>query len=49
LVLLDDSLRVRKYYPAIHADSIELLIRHMAMIMPKEKKREIGFEREKEK
>ena len=49
LILVDDSLNIRKYYDTKDPKSMGLLIRHLAMILPKEKKKEIGFEREKEK
>ena len=48
-VLVDDSLRVRKYYLGTNKDSVDLLIRHLSMVMPKEKKKEIVYDPEKEK
>ncbi|MEM6725946.1 MAG: SCO family protein [Bacteroidota bacterium] len=47
--LIDDSLRVRNFYLGTNLDSVRMMLLHMAMIMPQEKKKEIGFEREKEK
>ncbi len=49
LILVDDSLNIRKYYDTNDPQSMGLLIRHLAMILPKEKKKQIVFEREKEK
>ncbi len=49
VVLVDDALNIRNYYDMSKEESLNLLVRHMAMILPKEKRREIGFEREKEK
>ena len=48
-VLVDDSLNIRNYYDATDSVSVDLLIRHMAMIMPKKKKAKVVLEREKEK
>jgi len=49
LILVDDSLNIRKYYDTKDPESMGLLVRHLAMILPKEKKKQIVFEREKEK
>ncbi|MEM7102645.1 MAG: SCO family protein [Bacteroidota bacterium] len=48
-VLVDDSLRIRKYYIGTNKDSVDLMIRHLSMVMPREKKREIVYDPEKEK
>ena len=49
LLIVGKDLNVRGYYD-INKDEFEnLMIHHMALMLPRDKKKEIGFERTKEK
>ncbi len=43
IALVDDKLKVRNYYNGNDSVDVNLLIRHMAMILPKETKRDPGI------
>lgn len=48
-VLVDDSLNVRGYYNVLNERQRNKLIVHLSMVMPRVKKEEVLFKREKEK
>jgi len=48
-VLVDDSLNIRGYYNVMDKEQVKKLIIHLTMVMPRKKKEEVVFRREKEK
>ena len=49
LVIVGKDLNVRGYYDTEVAEFENTMIHHMALMLPRDKKKEIGFERIKEK
>jgi len=49
LLIVGKDLNIRNYYDINKNESDDLMIHHMALMLPRDKKKEIGFERDKEK